>query len=599
MSQLASYEEALHAFRQFTALFQRREWVRFAKTGDGTGAATCDVDGKPGWIWVRYDEDQSKVSTVFCEIRGLPEDVPVIIGKPYPNADHVQVLGINWPLYYQGLTNVILDQYVLPKHGDSHGEKASDRAPIGLRNLEPARVRETDPAGLSVFVETFEFTYGSVVYRWDGAAEDLTASVPAGAGRRYALISLDPETNTLVVTDGAISPTPVAPDLPAIPIGHIPLAYVMLEQGQTTITEPDINDGRILWWSVGGVGDHTHSGPGDGGASLMCIEEIYLEDLPVVLDGTAFAAYGMYQTLYISGLYTDGVGMLTTIYPDEAYAGTCPQWIIIRPGPFGLYSTYEITVKHNAGNIWLSGGDDIVLDEQTDHLMLIYNGEYWCDLGGACCFADYLGLDDDGDPVVSKDSGRGIKVDLDSPTFGWRDLLGVIRTRGVGATDPNDATYRGNIKGYQFSVNDEAWIEYHIPHDYVAGTDIHLHFHWSHNSALVTGGTVTWGADITYAKGHNQAAFPAPVNPTVVSNASTTQYQHIITEVQISASAPSAVQIDSDDLEPDGVLLVRVYLSANDITSSGAVPDPFLHYADIHYQTSNVGTKQKAPDFYV
>lgn len=203
-----------------------------------------------------------------------------------------------------------------------------------------------------------------------------------------------------------------------------------------------------------------------------------------------------------------------------------------------------------------------------------------------------------GDPTVGKVSGRGIRVDTTTPTFGWRDLLGAIRTRGVGATDPNDATYRGNIKGYQFDVNDEAWIEFHVPHDYVAGSDVHLHFHWSHNSAIVTGGTVTWGADLTYAKGHNQAAFPAPVNPTVIGTASTTQYQHIITEVQVSASTPSAVQIDSDDLEPDGLILARVYLGANNITSSGAVPDPFLHFADIHYQTTNIGTKQKAPDFY-
>jgi len=202
------------------------------------------------------------------------------------------------------------------------------------------------------------------------------------------------------------------------------------------------------------------------------------------------------------------------------------------------------------------------------------------------------------DLVLPKTSGKGIKVDNTTPTFGWRDLLGEIRTRGVGATDPGDATYIGNIKAYQFAVNDECWVNYHVPHDYVPGTDIHFHFHWSHNSAIVTGGSVTWGADITYAKGHNQAAFAATVNPTVVGNASTTQYQHIITEVQISAGTPGATQIDSDDLEPDGVIMVRAYLSANNITSSGAVPDPFLHFVDIHYQSTNIGTKAKAPDFH-
>jgi len=203
-----------------------------------------------------------------------------------------------------------------------------------------------------------------------------------------------------------------------------------------------------------------------------------------------------------------------------------------------------------------------------------------------------------GNLLLPKTSGNGIKVDLTTPTFGWRDLLGEIRVRGVGATDPSDATYRGGIKAFQFAVNDEAWVNFHIPHDYVAGSDIHLHFHWSHISTLVTGGSVTWGYEITYAKGHNQAAFIAPVSGTFAGNASTTQYQHIITETQISAASPSGSQIDSDNLEPDGVLVVRVYLSANNITSSGAVPDPFLHFSDVHYQSTNIATKDKVPDFY-
>ncbi len=203
---------------------------------------------------------------------------------------------------------------------------------------------------------------------------------------------------------------------------------------------------------------------------------------------------------------------------------------------------------------------------------------------------------------LPKTAGFGIKVDLATPTFGWRDLRAEIRTRGVGGTDPNDSAYIGNVKAYAFSVNDEAWIEFHIPHDYVPGTDIHLHFHWSHNSAVVTGGTITLGADVTYAKGHNQGVFAATVNPTLVAtaiaSASNGQYRQMIDEVQLSASSPSGTQIDTDDLEPDGLVLARVYLAANNITSGGAVPDPFIHEVDLHYQSTSISTKDKVPDFY-
>lgn len=203
-----------------------------------------------------------------------------------------------------------------------------------------------------------------------------------------------------------------------------------------------------------------------------------------------------------------------------------------------------------------------------------------------------------GDLILPKTTSTGIKVDATTPTFGWRDLRAEIRTRGVGGTDPNDGIYIGNIRAYNFSVNDEAWIEFHVPHDYVAGTDIHLHFHWSHNSAIVTGGSITLEANVTYAKGHDQAAFLAEITTTLSPNASTTQYQHMVSEVQLSASSPSASQIDTDDLEPDGLILARVYLSANNITSGGAVPDPFIHEVDVHYQSTNIATKDKEPDFY-
>jgi len=201
-----------------------------------------------------------------------------------------------------------------------------------------------------------------------------------------------------------------------------------------------------------------------------------------------------------------------------------------------------------------------------------------------------------GDWVINKTSGIGIKVDLSTPTFGWRDLKGKI-TNSKGATKPSEITYREGITQFQFGAGDDAGLEYHIPHDYVPGTDIHLHVHWSHISGAVTGGNVVFTYEITYCKGHNQAAFPATVTGTITGTASAIQYQHVISEGQISAATPEAgVQIDSDDLEPDGLILCRIEMTTNNMT--GATPDPFIHEVDVHYQSTNLGTKQKAPDFY-
>jgi hypothetical protein len=219
--------------------------------------------------------------------------------------------------------------------------------------------------------------------------------------------------------------------------------------------------------------------------------------------------------------------------------------------------------------------------------------------------------DSDRNLVVSHIKGDGIKVDSDKPAFAWQDLLGAISIRGTGASDPSYNDYRGNIRGYQFDANEEVFVEFHIPHDYLPGSDLYIHYHWSFNgtttagtsAGTINGGALTWGAEVSYSKGHNQAAFGAPITNTISSTFSTdfpaTAYQHIITETQLSATSPSGSQLDSDDIEVDGLILVRAYLSATTITvASGLVPDPFLHFVDIHYQSTGTGTKQKSPDFW-
>jgi len=198
--------------------------------------------------------------------------------------------------------------------------------------------------------------------------------------------------------------------------------------------------------------------------------------------------------------------------------------------------------------------------------------------------------------VVSSTSGEGVKVDPSSPTFGWHDMLGDIVTRGIGATDPAWTAYRGNIYAHQFQVNDVAWVTFHVPHDYAPGTDLYLHVHWSHTSAAVVSGSATWEFETTYAKGHNQAAFPAAKVTTVTQTASTIQYQHMIAETIITSAGGSATLIDSGLIEPDGLILVRLRLSAN---AMSAANDPFVHKIDIHYQSSSIPTKNKAPNFYL
>lgn len=214
---------------------------------------------------------------------------------------------------------------------------------------------------------------------------------------------------------------------------------------------------------------------------------------------------------------------------------------------------------------------------------------------------NFTDLRDGVDLKVPSAPDKGLRVDsLGTPDFGWHDLVGELFV-----PDPSDplapsfATYRGGIKQWRFGVDDEAHVRYHLPHDYLMGSDLYIHVHWSHASTQVTGGTVTWGFELTYAKGHNQQAFGSPITIVEIQNAPIQQYRHMICEAPASILGGSANLLDNSILEVDGLLMGRVFLDSNDITvSGGGVPELFVHYVDIHYRSTGVPTKNRAPTFW-
>ena len=68
-------------------------------------------------------------------------------------------------------------------------------------------------------------------------------------------------------------------------------------------------------------------------------------------------------------------------------------------------------------------------------------------------------------------------------------------------------------------------------------------------------------------------------------------------EVTISAASATAALFDRNDFEPDGVIELTFEMDADNLT--GTASSPFIHFVDIHYQTSGlIGTKNRTPDFY-
>jgi hypothetical protein len=208
-----------------------------------------------------------------------------------------------------------------------------------------------------------------------------------------------------------------------------------------------------------------------------------------------------------------------------------------------------------------------------------------------------LGLSSSGTITLPSSTTAGIQVDLASPAYTWRDIIGNVEPKATGAGSPTRSSYAGgNLGAYSFIANDVCDFVFHIPHDYVIGTDVYFHVHWSH-TGTTTSGNAVFDIYHDYAKGHNQANFPAEKNVTItydtVDITTTPRYRHRVDEVIISGASATASLMDRDDIEPDGLL--RVTLKLTTLPTLGGGGKLFIDTCDIHYQSSNIGTRISTP----
>ena len=199
-----------------------------------------------------------------------------------------------------------------------------------------------------------------------------------------------------------------------------------------------------------------------------------------------------------------------------------------------------------------------------------------------------------------KEPGNGIKLGPNgSAAFGWHDLLGSLDVHENDPTAPAREILIGGIKQHAYSEGQEAQVSFHIPHDYLPGSDIYIHAHWCHNSNYVIGGSITWGFELTYAAGHGDGVFSPTITVVEIQAVPTIPLTHMICEAPVSIIGGSANLLDTSSIITDGLLFGTVYLDSNDIqVSQGLSPKVFLHQVDIHYQSTGIPTINRSPDFW-
>jgi hypothetical protein len=194
----------------------------------------------------------------------------------------------------------------------------------------------------------------------------------------------------------------------------------------------------------------------------------------------------------------------------------------------------------------------------------------------------------------------GLKI---NNAYTWRDLEGDVSLKVGGAGQPIlDELFVGSTFQVPFfGANDVASFAFHMPHDWVVGSDLYCHVHWCHNGTAISGSLVNQ-FEFSYSKGHNQENFPSPITVTQTiltpDIATVPRYRHRIDEFQLSAASPTVNQIDTDLLEVDGLILCSIKTTTIPTITGGTPNEPAILFVDIHYLSSNIGTINKAPNFY-
>lgn len=205
--------------------------------------------------------------------------------------------------------------------------------------------------------------------------------------------------------------------------------------------------------------------------------------------------------------------------------------------------------------------------------------------------------------VLPKTSGLGIKIDTNEPTYAWRDIVGVLLPDPAGTDAPVVQSLRSPVRAWFFDNNDQMDCSFHIPHDYVAGTDVYIHVHWSHDNTAISG-NVSFSIQSTYARRTQETNYIFPTAKThtitydTVNITTTPQFVHRVDEVIITGATDTGTTYDRTTIEVDGVLMVNVRVPTIPTMTGGTISRIPIMHVDLHYQSTNMGTKNKANPFW-
>jgi hypothetical protein len=178
-------------------------------------------------------------------------------------------------------------------------------------------------------------------------------------------------------------------------------------------------------------------------------------------------------------------------------------------------------------------------------------------------------------------TGAGKTAVFATPTY--QDVNTSIIPRTTGTGTPAYATITGNLKGYQFAVDDYVdCFPAELLHDWKEGTAVEFHCHWltgGLNDGTVRG--VKWEVEYAWANtsGVLSAATAVSVETSIAANAAALTHKY----TSVASFTPTGGLIGAQ-------IVFRIKRIAS-VTNTAPAANPFLLSVGIHYQQDTLGSR--------
>lgn len=266
-----SEQKLIQLLRRWNRSKEPRRQYRRALLGRGISDETsAEVEGRPGYFWVRSREDQRQVYQVLAAGK-VPDMVgwPVLVGPNRLSPDtKSEIVDTDWA-GLQTLPGASGSLPVLAYHGSTHEYLQQDMVNVHKGMLMPLRARPTVPDSLDVLFNADEAIYvGSErvnmedVSAYESSTDSVRMSFSGAPDDTWYLAVLDTTPNIYCYTGtAAVQPSVTT----AFEADEVPIAHIHVRSGASSILISDILDTRPLytlpvhlsqhydWWVEGNV----------------------------------------------------------------------------------------------------------------------------------------------------------------------------------------------------------------------------------------------------------------------------------------------------------------------------------------------------------